>query len=221
MRPPSSSNRRADRSEAHASRQPRGGLRRLHSNQAGAPTGPRGELTAASGSGAGSAPRETRRAGTPPPGWGGTPFSMATLGCTVTAVERSPVVYCLLRDGLSRARGCDSSPTREAAERITLLRGDSREVLAHLDAADAPDVVYLDPMYPPRKRASALAKKQMRILRILAGNDEDAGEVLDLARQVAHRRVVVKRQRHAPLLAPDRTVAHGGNTTRYDVYLPR
>ena len=154
-------------------------------------------------------------------GLGGDAFLMATLGCPVTAVERSPIVHCLLRDGLLRAQDSDSRPIREAAERITLLRGDSREILAHLAAANAPDVVYLDPMYPPRKKASALAKKQMRILRLLAGDDEDAVELLEAARQVARRRVVIKRQRHAPLLASDRTVAHGGNTTRYDVYLPR
>jgi len=154
-------------------------------------------------------------------GLGADTFLLATLGCTVTAVERSPVVHCLLRDGLLRAQESDSPLVRATTDRITLLRGDSREVLAQLAPETAPDVVYLDPMYPPRKKASALAKKQMRILRLLAGDDEDAGELLVRARQVAGRRVVVKRQRHAPPLARDRIVAHGGKTTRYDVYLPQ
>ena len=153
-------------------------------------------------------------------GLGADAFLLAALGCVVTAVERSPVVHCLLCDGLLRARDSDSPLIRETVERITLVRGDSRDALARLAPETAPDVVYLDPMYPPRKKASALAKKQMRILRLLAGDDEDAGELLDLARQVARRRVVVKRQRHAPPLARDRVVAHGGKTTRYDVYLP-
>ena len=153
-------------------------------------------------------------------GLGADAFLIARLGCTVTAVERTPAVHCLLRDGLRRAQACADRLVRETAARITLVQADAREVLAHLQPDDAPDVVYLDPMYPPRKKASALARKQMRILRLLAGDDEDAGDLLRLARQVARRRVVVKRQRHAPPLARDRVVTHGGKTTRYDVYLP-
>ncbi len=59
----------------------------------------------------------------------------------------------------------------------------------------------------------------MGILRRIVGHDEDAGELLDTARAVARRHVVVKRMRHAPPLAPGPTRVYKGKTTRYDVYV--
>ena len=85
---------------------------------------------------------------------------------------------------------------------------------------EAPDVVYLDPMFPLRKR-SALAKKEMRVLRRLVGDDEDAGELLEVARRAARRRVVVKRTPEAPPLAAAPTMSYRGKLVRYDVYLAR
>jgi hypothetical protein len=81
-----------------------------------------------------------------------------------------------------------------------------------------PDVVYLDPMYPPQKK-SALVKVEMRILRRLVGDDPDAGELFELAWAVARQRVVVKRHRHAEPLSPHPTHSHSDQTTRYDVYV--
>ena len=90
---------------------------------------------------------------------------------------------------------------------------------AGIYAEAAPDVVYLDPMYPPKKK-SALVKKEMRICRMLVGEDEDAGELLEIARRVARRRVVVKRLRHAPPLKANAAAEYVGRTVRYDVYQP-
>jgi len=145
-------------------------------------------------------------------------FLLASLGCEVTAVERSPVLFALVRDGLHRAAGEFPALDRVLA-RLAWRLGDSRDVLREMrDAGAAPQVVYLDPMYAPARR-SALAKKEMRICRRLVGDDEDAGELLEVALATARRRVVVKRHPEAPPLAPRPTHRVQGRTVRYDVYL--
>jgi len=151
-------------------------------------------------------------------GLGRDSFLLACLGCRVTAVERSPVLEALLCDALERGRAAGNKQLSAALDRIRLVCGDSREVLRLLVSADAPDVVYIDPMFTPREK-SALAKKEMRICRMLVGDDSDAAELLDAARAVARRRVVVKRQRKAPPLASGVSVSHRGRVVRYDVYL--
>ena len=86
------------------------------------------------------------------------------------------------------------------------------------DIAPRPDVVYIDPMYPPRRKQSALPKKEPRLLRALVGDDPDAADLARVALQVAARRVVVKRPGHAEPLLPDPDLAYKGKLVRYDVY---
>ena len=151
-------------------------------------------------------------------GLGRDAFVLASLGCKVTAVERSGVLAALLRDGLQRA---SAVPLFDdvISERFELIVADARNVLAGMMGDDAPDVVYLDPMFPVDAKASALAKKEMRLLRLLVGDDHDACELLDIARKIARRRVVVKRGRRAPPLGLEPSLAYRGKIARYDVYL--
>lgn len=146
-------------------------------------------------------------------------FLLASLGCTVIAVERSAVLGALVRDGLRRAQAVGSHALSTVIRRITLVVDDARRVLARMTASSAPDVVYLDPMYPPKKK-TALPKKEMRMCRRLVGDDRDAGELLTVARRLARRRVVVKRPRHAPPLAPHPPIQFRAKLVRYDVYHP-
>jgi len=147
-------------------------------------------------------------------GLGEDTWLLACLGYRVTAIERSPVVATLLQNGLDRAMRIDPC----TAQRITLLTTDARHWLAHLDPdSPAPDVIYLDPMYPP-KRKTALSRLPIRLIRQLVGHDLDAGELFELAIQTAARRVVVKRPMHAPPIANQPAVSHKGKSIRYDVY---
>ncbi len=153
-------------------------------------------------------------------GLGRDAFLFACLGCDVLAVERSPIVAALLRDGLARARAA-AGPGEflDLDRRLRLVVADARVLLGRLTEAERPDAVYIDPMYPPR-RASALVKKEMRVLRRLVGDDEDAAELLVAALAVARRRVVVKRHARSPLLggvAPAFSLT--GRTTRFDVHV--
>jgi 16S rRNA (guanine1516-N2)-methyltransferase len=140
---------------------------------------------------------------------------LALLGCRVTMVERSPVIHALLADGLDRARAI--SRLTGALQRVSLHLWDSIHYLEVLPRPRWPDVIYLDPMYP-HQPGSALNRKEMRVLRRIAGDDGDAADLLAVALGRA-RRVVVKRPRLAPPLAGrSPTVRIKGRSTRYDVY---
>jgi 16S rRNA (guanine1516-N2)-methyltransferase len=145
-------------------------------------------------------------------------FHLACLSCQVQAMERSTILSLMLKDAFDRALRARDPKLTAIIERLDVVSGDSRSMLLSLPADDRPDVVYLDPMYTPRE-SSALAKKEMRILRKLVGGDEDAGELLRIARETATRRVVVKRHLRAPPLAEDVSVSYPGQAVRYDVYL--
>ncbi|NOX59438.1 MAG: class I SAM-dependent methyltransferase, partial [Planctomycetes bacterium] len=146
-------------------------------------------------------------------------FLMACEGCHVTAIERSPILHALIVDGVHRAIDVDNDLALIFQERLQVMHADAGDVLAKLSPQQQPDVVYLDPMFPPRTK-SALVKKEMRVLRSVVGDDEDSAALLTTARHSAKRRVVVKRMKHAPQLAADPMACFQGKTTRFDVYAP-
>lgn len=143
---------------------------------------------------------------------------MASLGCRVTAVERSPVLSALLADGWRRAMS-DSRVGAMLRERMRLVEGDARSLLAGLAEGQRPDVVYIDPMFPPSGK-SALPKKEMRVCRLVVGDDVDAIDLLEAALGAARVRVVVKRWLRVPPLRENPDIVYRGKTIRYDVYLP-
>lgn len=146
-------------------------------------------------------------------GLGQDAFVLAYLGCSVTMVERSPVIGALVEDALQRIRSVDE--LNKLA--ITLVIADARNYLRKLE--DLPDVIYLDPMFPVDEKKTALAKKEMRMLRDIVGEDLDAAELFQLAIQKAKKRVVVKRHRFAPTIdsqPPDLVMT--GKSSRFDIY---
>lgn len=153
-------------------------------------------------------------------GLGRDSFVLASRGFAVTALERNPIVAALLADGLARARGADAG-TAEIAARIELRGVEAVAYLAALKEPVRPDIVYLDPMFPPSQK-SALVKKEMRLFQQLLHGAEAAGDaaaLLEAARAAARLRVVVKRPAKAPPLAgsaPD--YALPGKAVRFDVY---
>jgi 16S rRNA (guanine1516-N2)-methyltransferase len=151
-------------------------------------------------------------------GFGRDGFILACLGCHVHMLERSPILAALLEDALQRA--IESGQVSEIIKkRLRFTETDSIDFLQKLQQEDYPDVIYLDPMYPVRTKSS-LVKKEMRILRGLAGNDKDANDLLTIALACARKRVVVKRPRLAATLsgwAPSHQIT--GKTSRFDVYL--
>lgn len=150
-------------------------------------------------------------------GLGRDAFVLASLGCRVRMLERHPVVAALLDDGLQRGYQ-NAEIGGWLRERLTLIHASSLDALGEMQ--DKPDVIYLDPMYP-HKQKSALVKKEMRVFQTLVGADNDADGLLEPARRLAKKRVVVKRPDYAPPLAGIATQsAVVTKSHRFDIYPP-
>ena len=150
-------------------------------------------------------------------GLGQDALALARAGCQVRLVERSPIIAALLADGLERARSMPE--TQEVTDRLTLINADTTPWLHTLEDTARPDVVYLDPMYPASGK-SAAKNKEMRFFRDIVGADSDADTLLEAARAVSRRRVVVKRPLKAPFLGDQRPSSSlTGKTTRFDLYV--
>lgn len=157
-------------------------------------------------------------------------YVLACLGCSMTLVERSPIIVELIKDAIHRAEEDEHFKTvlekgfevinQSSIDYLTELS--NKETLEDTDSEVIyPDVVYLDPMYPDKKK-SASVKKNMQILQKLLGKDEDTQELLKAALNVAKKRVVVKRPKGAENLSelkPTYTVE--SKKTRYDVYITK
>lgn len=148
-------------------------------------------------------------------GLGKDAFVLASLGCQMTLIERQPLVAALLEDGLERAR--DDADVGPIVARMQLLTGNAIERMRDWQG-EAPQVIYLDPMFPHRDK-SALVKKEMRVFRPLVGDDLDAPALLEAALALASHRVVVKRPRKAPVIeGPKPSHSLEGKSSRYDIY---
>ena len=130
-------------------------------------------------------------------------LTLAGTGAVVTAMEREPLVFLLMRDFVHRCQG-----------RVTPTLGDG---LALLGGDTTFDVVYLDPMFEPRRKR-ALPNRGLQHLRELArGDDTDVQALLDRAKTSARRRVVLKRRPKDPTAdKPSHTIT--GKAVRFDVY---
>lgn len=149
-------------------------------------------------------------------GLGRDAFVLSVLGCQVRLVERHPVVYLLLQDGLNRAY---QNAEIGAMLRQNLRLLNVRQINELNPQTDCADVVYLDPMYP-HKQKSALVKKEMRVFQYLVGADSDADKLLSPALQLAKKRVVVKRPDYAEYLC--KKPPHFSRETknhRFDIYM--
>jgi 16S rRNA (guanine1516-N2)-methyltransferase len=150
-------------------------------------------------------------------GLGRDAFVLASLGCQLQLIERSPVVAALLADGIQRAKQI-AELAAWLPQRMSLQHGIASELMVSWQQAK-PDVVYLDPMFPHRKK-SALVKKEMRLFQQLLGPDEDADALLAPALALATKRVVVKRPAGAPYLAERKPqIEMQGKANRFDIYL--
>ncbi len=148
-------------------------------------------------------------------GLGRDAYVLASLGCDVTMIERSPIIAALLKDGLARAQLDPSF----AALPLRFIEADACRYMQSLSENDRPEVIYLDPMFPASKK-SALAKKEMRLLKVAIIEGDNSLELLSLALKTAKKRVVVKRSRHAPSIeGPEPDLVFNGKSSRFDVYV--
>lgn len=141
---------------------------------------------------------------------------LAAADFSVTMCEGDPVIAALLADGLRRA--ADDLELSGIVGRMSLVEGDSIEILPSL--TEAPDVVYLDPMFPARTKSAAV-KKKFQLLHRLESPCADEASLMDAALAARPRKIVVKRPIKAPVLAgvrPSHSIS--GKAVRYDVIVP-
>jgi len=147
-------------------------------------------------------------------GLGRDAFVLASLGCEVTLLERSPVIGELLFYALKEA---EHSEMADIIARMTYIQADATNWLKQQASAVA-DVVYLDPMYPHREKSS-LVKKEMRLFQALVGEDLDDARLLEAALEKARYRVVVKRPRKGDAIKGQKpSLQLMGKSCRYDIY---
>ena len=141
---------------------------------------------------------------------------LAAAGFRVTLFERDQTIAALLADAMERA--AEEPQLADAVGRMTLVGGDSISGLAELDFA--PDVVYLDPMFPARTKSAAV-KKKFQLLHHLEQPCEEEEALVSAALAACPRKVVIKRPAKGPQLAgmkPSYSIA--GKAVRYDVLVP-
>ena len=150
-------------------------------------------------------------------GLGRDAFVLASLGCTLSLLERHNVIHALLDDGLQRARQQCSSDDAAVFARMQVQHGDAVEYLRASQELDWP-VIYLDPMYPEREKSAAV-KKEMRYFHTLNIDAGGGEELLCAALDSALNRVVVKRPLKAEYLAGEQpSYSLKSKATRYDIY---
>ncbi len=137
-------------------------------------------------------------------GWGLDGLLLARMGCSLVMVEKHPIVHALLEDF---ARRVD----------LPAVHAYCGDGFAWLDGSQTFDVIYLDPMFPERRKR-ALPGKRMQYLAALAKEDpRSINRWLEAGLGNASGRVVLKRRLRDPEVAvPDWQIT--GRTVRYDVY---
>lgn len=149
-------------------------------------------------------------------GWAQDSLNLFRMGYQVISIERSSIMAALISDGYQRLSQKDWVQRRNLTP-PKLLVGDAIELLANLP--EKPDCIYLDPMFPPKRKQSAATRKSMAILRDILGHDFDRQELFDLAIVATGRRVVVKSPDYAEPLSGKPTESFQGKLLRYDVYI--
>lgn len=155
-------------------------------------------------------------------GFGQDASVLASLGCPMQLVERHPIVFALLQDGLVRA-GLEKA----WAKQVMLTHQSAMaycQALVGQHQAQLPDVIYCDPMFEQagRQGRQAKVKKPMQLLQQLVGEDDNAAQLLTLVRDIAQRRVVIKRIKNAAPWCgqtPDAVIPMVGY--RFDVFFSK
>lgn len=158
-------------------------------------------------------------------------FVLASLGADVQMLERSPVLALMIEEAIASARlnaETETDPDTKLLEiigRMSVVQADAVDWLSQQQAGSW-EVIYLDPMFPERRKKAAVKKEMQVVQQLLQEGQKIESErlqeeaaLLEVALSKAAYRVVVKRPRHAP---PLEAVKPGysleGKSTRFDIY---
>ncbi len=127
-------------------------------------------------------------------GLGRDAFILASMGCKITMIEQSPIIYSLIFDGFKRAAEAEDQGLNDILQRMSLHHANSQDWFEEISQGKQakPDVIYLDPMFPPISK-KANVKKDIGLLQEVLGFDENDDNPLKMAKGCAKHRIVVKR----------------------------
>jgi 16S rRNA (guanine1516-N2)-methyltransferase len=164
---------------------------------------------------------------------------LTMMGCKVWMCEAHPLLSALILDALARAKADPKfNVFLEHSDKFQFFPEDAKNILeklVDLPKENRPEIVYLDPMFPMRKKSS-LVKKEMQWLKAIHDEPNPTEQtnadnaylvtceeaLFELALKTATKRVIVKRPLHAPTLVqtPAPTFSKLFQSARFDVYLP-
>jgi len=152
-------------------------------------------------------------------GLGQDAWLIARLGCNVTLIEQSPVLSTMLEFAVQKALAHDDY--QSTAKSLKVINASTPQYLS-TSTNPAADIVFLDPMYPARRK-QALVKKEMQMLHELVGPDNNNQQLLFSALNHAQYRVIVKRPKTAEPLAgtedwQGQLTSVSSPNTRFDIY---
>ncbi|MFT4592351.1 MAG: 16S rRNA (guanine1516-N2)-methyltransferase [Phycisphaerales bacterium] len=150
-------------------------------------------------------------------GFGMDACRLALLGFNVTAIEQSPIVSAMLRDGIWRAME-HSTAKKLLQDNLRFVESNAIDYMNNHN----PEVVYIDPMFPPKKKKSALPPGHIQMLQAVVGFDdaEATNSLFQTALRSATKRIVVKRPTEAPCAGENPIVLYKSKLVRYEVYAP-
>ena len=136
-------------------------------------------------------------------GWGTDALTLSLFGCDVTAVEINPCVRLMF---------CDLAERLQCS--VTSICADSTELMRSTN--DKFDVVYVDNMFPKRRKA-ALPSRSMQLLAELTSGC-DLRSSFNAALRVATERIVVKLRKDQTTSLPRAHWSIKAKSVRYDIY---
>jgi 16S rRNA (guanine1516-N2)-methyltransferase len=142
-------------------------------------------------------------------GWGRDGYILANAGCDVVLLERDPIVYILLNDGIRRLK-------EKTNYQIEVINIDALDYLQRETVKQ--EIIYYDPMRPNENNA-AKNKKEIEILRKIITSNAQSCELAKLALTKANTRLVIKSGRYE-MIDIDRvpTFSILGKNTKFDIY---
>lgn len=148
-------------------------------------------------------------------GWGGDALLMCMQGYAVTVVERIPIMAAMLKDAFLRL-GQSNWAIQNQLDVPDVICADAKQIINDFNRPI--DCVYLDPMFPPKRKKAAASNKYMQLLQWLAGADLDADMIAAVAR-TNFPRMVVKRPNYASSLCGPPQARFSSKLVHFDVYL--
>jgi 16S rRNA (guanine1516-N2)-methyltransferase len=153
-------------------------------------------------------------------GWGGDLLRLWSQGYQLIGLEQTPLLVLFLDYAITQL---DADP-RLVSQKLVLpklIQGNAINLLGDSENCANADAIYLDPMFPEKRKKSAASNKNMQLLkRLLVDQANDNNEnLVQAALDTGCKRIVVKRPHYADPLVREPNERFSSKLIHFDVYL--